>query len=333
MNELPIPAKVVATLAVLEGDADLDHFFQYSPAEFEQGMRRYAEQLQRRIDRGKGSTLAQLLSSWSDTPSSFPLKDVHPGWILEYVRHESPRVIGLVCRYLPGNQVRYIIQNLPSEIQEQLPSMNESFGIPQELLTHVRSVLENHFYRLPRPGAEEAFSCHSIPWMKPSDIDVVIRELGYEEIRLAFTGVEPKVLQAFLTRFPLKEAKEVRRRVSVGPAVQVAERQVAQKHILSADLDVKKAEDLPYEIGLSVLAECVDPRDREWITGVVVKLTPRAGYSLRRYLEERQPQLNAQQIHRRQAKLLECIRDLAERVKISSYWRSSPEDETTRSDH
>src|SRR5579885_876558 len=40
------------------------------------------------------------------------LEEVHPAWILEKLSEESPRIIGILCRTLPGDRVKYLLEHL-----------------------------------------------------------------------------------------------------------------------------------------------------------------------------------------------------------------------------
>lgn len=331
MEQVETTSKVFAALAVLEGEPDLSSLFRFAPPSLEEKLLRYAELLQRRFSRSKSSELAQMLHSWRESSPALPTHEIHPGWILDAVRQESPRVIGLVCRYLPGSHVRYLLRHLPKELREKLPTLSESFGIPKELIEPVKEFLSKKFFRGMRPSSDQSFSCQHIPWLNSKDLRRVIRELGYAEIRKAFSQVDPKVVRTFLTRFPLEEAKQVRRRIEQGPPVLESDRKRAQKHIVGIDLDVGRPEDLPFEIGLSVLAESVMAEEPLWIEGVIVRLEPAEGYILRRYVSEAGASHRVEESRQRQSELLGVIRDLADRGQIARYWRQSPEDETTKS--
>lgn len=331
MEQLETYTKVFAALAVLEGESDPPSLFRFAPPTLEEKLIRYAELLARRFSRSKSSDLIHMLRSWRETSPALPTHEIHPGWVLEAIRGESPRVVGLVCRYLPGSHVRYIIKHLPKETRDKLPSLSESFGVPKELIEPVKEFLSQKFFSAKQPSSDQTFSCQHIPWMNSKDLRRMIRELGYAEIRKAFSQVDPKVVRTFLTRFSLEEAKRVRRHIEQGPPVLEADRTQAQKHIVSMDLDVGRAEELPFELGLSVLAECVRAEESEWIEGVIVRLEPSEGYVLRRHVREALGRERKEDVERRKSELLGLIRDLADRGQIARYWRSSFEEETTKS--
>lgn len=332
MNEPSIAGKILSVLSVLEGEADPSALLAFGPASQEELNRRYTEQLQLRLKRGGAKEIIQRFHSWAERSPNLPIKDIHPSWILELIREERPRVIGLICRYLPGQQVRYILDHLPAATKTRLPSLHESFSIPEPLVEQVRLFFERHFFSAPRPAPQEAFSLGHIAWMSSRDLTTLIRELGYEEIRRAFANVEGKALQVFLTRFPIEEANQVRLHLARGRPVLAAERERAQQHLVRVDLDVRQATDLPFEIGLSVLAQAVAPDEKAWADAVVYRLALRDGHSLRRYVREALHEHADDRQQRRAASLLTFIRDLAEQGKIATYWREGPSAEITDSE-
>jgi hypothetical protein len=332
MNEPSIAGKILSVLSVLEGEADPSALLAFGPASEEELNCRYTKQLQRRLKRGGAKEIIQRFHSWAERSPNLPIKDIHPSWILELIRDERPRVIGLICRYLPGQQVRYLLDHLPAATKSRLPSLHESFSIPEPLVEQVRLFFERSFFSAPRPAPQEAFSLSHIAWMSARDMTTLIRELGYEEIRRAFASVAGKALQVFLTRFPIEEANQVRLRLARGRPVLAAERQRAQQHLVRVDLDIQRAADLPFEIGLSVLAQAVAPEATEWAKAVVYRLVSRDGHSLKRYVRESlHEHAEARQQHRAES-LLAFIRDLAEQGKIATYWREESGSETTGSE-
>src|SRR5262249_5225007 len=42
-------------------------------------------------------------------PGGAGFSDIHPGWILEKLEGESPRVLGILCRFLTGDKIKYLI--------------------------------------------------------------------------------------------------------------------------------------------------------------------------------------------------------------------------------
>src|SRR5262245_7204591 len=68
--------------------------------------------------------------------------DIHPGWIMEKLEGESPRVLGLLCRYLTGDKIKYLIEHLPESRRRLLPKVNESYKVPPQVSEIVRALAE-----------------------------------------------------------------------------------------------------------------------------------------------------------------------------------------------
>jgi hypothetical protein len=331
MGHLSTAHKVFAALAVIEGEKDLPALFLHGPSPDQASMEEYAGNLQERFSEGRTKELASLLRSWAAATPSFPLNEIHPGWILDAVRDESPRVIGLICRYLPGRQVRYLLENLPQAVRVALPTISESYRIPLPLVSQAKDFLSKRFFQVKKPSASEPFSCRHIPWMHSKDIERVIRELGYQEIRFAFAKLPAQTLRSFLTRFPLMEARHVKRALTDDSYINPEDRKRAQQHLTNVNFDVPNAEELPLEIGLSVLSQSVSPNDGAWAEALIYKIEPRAGYSFKRYVNEAIVHNSSERLSKRQAQLMGVIRELADQEEISCYWRKSREEETTHS--
>src|SRR5262245_57028679 len=73
-------------------------------------------------------------------PEGAGFSDIHPGWILEKMEGESPRVLGILCRFLTGDKIKYLIEHLPESRRNLLPKVNESYRVsPQisEIVQHI----------------------------------------------------------------------------------------------------------------------------------------------------------------------------------------------------
>ena len=226
-----------------------------------------------------------------------------------------------------------MIEHLPHKVRDQLPKISESFAIPEELIAQVKRALERRFFCGRRPSPEEPFSLYHIPWMSLRDLEKLISEIGYRELQAGFSKAGPKGLKTFLVRFPIEEAKKIKTRLLIKGTVPPKDRQMAQRHLATVDLTVTEAKKLPYEIGLSVLAQSAAGESADWIDPLVLKLAPAEGYVLRRYLKEVASNHRLSEVARRQEQLLGVVRHLADEGKISRYWQPRRDDETTGSYH
>ncbi len=251
------------------------------------------------------------------------LDQVHPGWILEKLEGESPLVLGIVCRNLSGDKVKYLIEHLPEAERRRLPKVSESYHVSSQIAEIVKEGVERKFaYNLPE-AVDSSFSLPHVTLIKPDDLKTLFWDLGLEEIRKAFRDSDPNVLKAFLARFSPKMAKEIRDRIQYGGAVPTDVHQEAQKHLVTLPLEKLPVERLFVEIGYSVFARALGPEDFEWAEIVYQKLPPEEGYRLKRVMTETVPAKSHPSLQTKKDLILGRIYHLVEKGQIRRYWKGS----------
>ena len=214
------------------------------------------------------------------------LEEIHPGWVLEKLKEESPRLFGLLCRFMTGEKVQYLIKHLPPHERKRLPKVSETYGVSPPIAEMVRGLIEKKLALDFPPRTGDTFAFPHIAWMKADDLRTLFWDLGLDEIRKAFYDVEPQIFRPFLSRFSSQEAKEIRGRIESGRPVPPEVKTEAQKHLVSLSLDQLPPEGLFREIGYSVFARSLLPEDLAWAEIVCQKLSPEEGYRLKRILQE-----------------------------------------------
>lgn len=256
------------------------------------------------------------------------LQEIHPGWIAEKLGGESPRLFGLLCRFLPGDKVRYLIHQLSGgRSLTQWPKMNESYRVAPEIVEIVRRLIEVQLTPPVSLPEGDSFSFFHIARMKGDDVRVLFWDLGLEEIRRAFQGVEPRVLRAFLSRFSPKEAGEISGRIRHGANVPGDRRRSAQRHLVSLPLGPVSAGDLLREIGYSVFAQALSPEEGAFGELVCEKLSPEEGYRLKRVIQESVASrgIPSQGVPENKEEILGRLSWLAEKGIIRRYWKEGDE--------
>ncbi len=266
----------------------------------------------------KGEELLARIQRRESQSRPSVLQEIHPGWILEKLEGESPRILGLMGQFLPGEKLKDLLTLVPPEKKKFLSKINDP--VSPEILEIVTRFVEKKFASPPPvPGA--VFSFSHIAWMKDNDLRTLFWDLGLNEIRKAFTGVEPQVLRIFLTRFPIALAREIRDRIDSSRKVTTEEKREAQKHLVSLQLDQPLTEEIFHEIGYSVFAQAVSPADLSWTEFVYEKLPPSEGHRLKRILEERVREGTILQEKREE--ILDRITLLAQKGLIRHYWKKN----------
>lgn len=272
------------------------------------------------LDFASPEMIARLQKAKQTAPVS-GLHQVHPGWILEKLEEESPLVLGILCRFLPGDKVKYILEHLPLAKRKKMPKLSDSYRVPARISEIIREGVEKKF---PHEIPEQTGSSFSLPHvclMRTDDVKTLFRDLGLEEIRKAFKDADPHVLKAFLARFVPKIAKEIKERLEYGGKVAAGVRQEAQKHLVTLPLEKLPVEGLFVEIGYSVFARALLPEDISWAEMIYQKLPPDEGYRLKRTLHETVAARPSAGIQEKKNQILARITALAEKGLIRRYWK------------
>lgn len=246
------------------------------------------------------------------------LEEIHPGWIMEKLQNESPRVIGLLCRFLSGEKAQYLIGHLSVEDRNRLPKLNDSYLVAPEIVEIVRHLVEKKLNIAPLPRLSGNFSFTHIALLRSEDLRIFFWDLGLEEIRRAFHDVDPQMFRAFLARFSTKEAKEIRERIESGGKVTVEEKREAQRHLVSLTLEHLPSDALLREIGYSVFSRALFPAESAWVERICQKLSPTEGYRLKRVLQEPKSVASPEQ---KREEIMKRLFSLAKSGLIRYYWR------------
>ena len=143
-----------------------------------------------------GAKLEQLVRQIAASEKFSSLSEVHPAWILEKLRDESPRVIGIILRYLPSQHVRYIVSNMHPMLRARVPNMVESFAVQAPVLDVIRRRFESHFLPMRVSRTIDCFEFENIYYLKGPDLAELIREVGLAELAIALTGMSGQALNA-----------------------------------------------------------------------------------------------------------------------------------------
>ncbi len=247
--------------------------------------------------------------------------EIHPGWILEKLRGESPRIFRLLAHFLSPSKVDSILGHLNREERDLVPAASRP--IAAEVIAVVERLIHKQLGAAPTLKSGGIFSFRHLSCLKGDDLRALVRELGMEEVVRALSGAEAPVLKAFLSRFPHREAQEIRRRVKESE-VSPEERLGAQRRILGLSFDQVAPERLFLEIGFSFLAHALEAK--EFGESLCRKFPVPEGYRLRRFLQERK---GAPAEAGFRDFIMARLAALARAGKIQRYWKDEREVEPT----
>ncbi len=296
--------------------------FRFASAEDERVLGQIAARLQKEGILDDEDVVARLVKGYRvRRPSVF--EEFHPGWIRERLEGESPRVLGVICRFLPGDKIKYLLDRLTARERKLFPKVNESYKIAPDVAELVRLLVEKKLsFSLPI-DAGGVFSFSHIALMRSDDLRTLFRDLGLEELRRAFSEVDSKVLKAFLARFAPPVAREIRGRIDFGVKTPPSRRREAQKHLVGISMENVSAEELLREIGYSVFVRALAAEDRPLGDYLYQKISPEEGHRLKRALSETSQSRPVDIIRSMQEEILGRIRVLADKGLIRPYWKDN----------
>ncbi len=318
-----IRQKVVAALAVRKsGDAAADILDYMSDADQEA----CAPLINTFVaEPGRELAMEQLIRQMVASERFSSIAEVHPAWILEYLRNEPPRVVGLILRSLPSRHVRYLLEHLPPMLRERIPNMVESFAVAKPVLDLIRRRFEGHFLpmRISRNVAHPGFE--HLYFLKSDDLSEVIREAGLMELAIALSGMSAKTLHMIYNRLDLKDAKRLQRRIRDLHGISTELYRQARMNLLEIEGRHEGSERMLASVGLAALACAAGAGDERLLRLVQQKLPPLDGYLLKRFVDERRARANEQIAVERRKIIEDIVGLLAVEGKISPEWRSFSE--------
>jgi len=248
------------------------------------------------------------------------LAEIHPAWILEELRTESPRIIGIILRYLPSRHVRYLLEHLPPTVRFAIPNVVEAFSVPKPILDVIRRRFESRFQRLHLSRSFDHFGFEQLYYLRGEELEVFFRDLGLQELAMALHGISSKTLNVLFNRLSLRDAKRLQQRVkTLGNVSQIVKRQ-AMYTVLDVEGEHLGPEHLLLEIGLAAFARSITPENHNLFRRLEIKLDPRISYVLKRHIDERLEKNTAAVIEERQSIILSRVAALAHENLIDQSW-------------
>lgn len=214
------------------------------------------------------------------------LSEIHPAWLVEVLSKESPRIVGIILRYLPSKQVRYIIEHLPKRIKHKLPQLIDSFAVPSPVLEIIKERFERQFITSESVKDFDEFEFKNIPCLKTKELEVLFRDLGTHELAMALKGVERSSLNILFNRLSVEDARALQQRIRSLVDVSPSLLRDAKYTVLEMSLMETNSDDLLMDIGLNAFARAIQSKDISIFPILKQKLEPRLGYTLKRYIDE-----------------------------------------------
>ncbi len=212
------------------------------------------------------------------------LSDIHPAWIVKALENETPKIIGIILRWLPSGHVRYILEHLPKRVKMSLPKLVESFAVPTEILRLIKNGFERKFQIPKRNGAGGIKSFQDIGFLKPESIATLFCDLGVHELAMAFQNVEMSGVRVLLNRMNVTSARLLQQRMKSVVDASASLLKDARYTILEVPLDQEDMDKLLVEVGIAAFSKAM--KNSELYNQVQLKLDPIMSYVLKRYVDQ-----------------------------------------------
>jgi len=271
-------------------------------------------------DPEKELVLEQLIRQLIASEKFSSLAEVHPAWVLQHLRGEPPRVVGLILRSLPSNHVRYLLEHLPPMLRERIPNMVESFAVDPKVLEVIRKRFEKNFLpmrisrQVKRPGFEHLY------FLKASELSELIKELGIFELATAMAGMSKKALHMIYNRLDLKDARRLKMRIDGMSGISTELYRQARFNLLEIEGRHEGSERMLKAVGLAALASAAGSEYGEMIRLLMQKIEPTDGYLLKRFIDERKKRASPQVARERRRLVEDLVAELAQDGRIGKEW-------------
>lgn len=281
-----IKNEVVACLAVAYDCVNAPSLSMFGPKEEESRVNEAIKNITALTEEERVGYIVDKLRSFVAREEFIGLAEIHPAWLVEVLSKEAPRIIGIVLRYLPSKQVRYIIEHLPKRIKQKLPQLIDSFAVPAPILKVIKNRFERQFISLQTVHDFDEFGFENISSLKSSELETLFRDLGIHELALALKGVDRRSLNILFNRLSVDEARSLHQRIRSLTDAKPNLLRDAKYTVLEMTLTETNPGDLLLDVGLNSFAKAFSDEDLKIYPYIKQKIEPRLGYTLKRYLDE-----------------------------------------------
>lgn len=264
--------------------------------------------------------IVEQLEDLQSSEVSVMLGDIHPAWMVDILSQESPRVVGILLRYLPSQHSRYVLEHLPRRIKDNLPHILDAFAVPDRVQRIVRRIFERNFVRNTGSGVLDELNFENITSLSMPDLETLFRDLGVHELAIALRSMHKSALRVIYNRLEFTDSKALHARIADLRGIDGVLERDARFSILEMSFEKSKPSEMIREIGIQAFAKSLLPEHMHMIKVLKQKLPPHLAYLLLRdtdiYLPNNHPHLVAL----RQKEILLRVGALSQVGKIDAGW-------------
>lgn len=197
------------------------------------------------------------LKKLSSTHHQFNLLDVHNDWILEALLSETPEMIALVLSHLPAERSSEILDHLPQDLLNQLPSVNETMQLPPMLNGILQQRFVQLFPKISRTPQKDSLQFLDLALLPSQVLQKVFSRLGYQEIALGLKGIHESTRLKVVSRLNQNDRKIVEDYWKKLDNVASQRIKKAQEHLLSQKISAQLADRFIKDLGYLIFAKAM----------------------------------------------------------------------------
>lgn len=256
------------------------------------------------------------------------LDAIDASWLLEAVRGEQPRTIGIILAQLPQSARSRILQQLPASVRARVPMKDEIEGGNPAVLRIVRQVFESRFVSMPTdPREPTQFTFKDITWLDARELSALIRALGIEQLAAAFLTIGRRKLAELSHRLSEEAAHELILAVKAMDNRDAMDLEQANRFLSRLALETSTTGRVPdpesfqrelfHKAGLFRLAQAIREERPRFVQQLGQRLPRSHGRLLKNYVFTATEALPPRAMRRLQDLTLLRVEQLAARGKVS----------------
>ncbi len=242
------------------------------------------------------------------------LSEINPEWILNLLENESPRMLATILRYLPGEQVHTILENLPAATLQAMPAYSETFSLDPDLVQILKRRFEQNFVSPLYAGrSNKRFTFDILHLLPTVRLKMLFVELGLCELAMAFSTLNEKTVTLLFQRLTSRDATLIKMRMDEKKEGISEERlKKAQSHLMSLDVKKESSETLILEAGFFVFSKAVLPENLNAVLFMVQKFSMKTGNLLQHYVDKNLPANSEKTVARYRQEIMASARLVTE---------------------
>lgn len=307
-------ATLLLTLLILDSEEGLE-LLQFLHAEEAQSLREVGNSVCE-----KGSQKQLLPQLVGELKRLLKESDQHtnntfdPEWLVDVLERETPQAIYTILKGFSRQTATKLTQALPSHISQKLPK--NSGHVEPEILKLVFQLFSQHYPKEESSQPTE-LNVESLICLEKQDLHALIRELGFQELAIAFRGAGRGPLMELCRRLGNEEAEKLLSTIRRMPASSPAEIKAAQRSIRSLSFEQRSKSELIEDAGLGILQNALQGHSPKFRQGLAYQLPREQGQKL---LQDHPP-LDPDEQLRIQHQIINTLRHLSEEAKVPAIWK------------